>query len=81
MAAGNYKFPFSIPLPADISDSSFGPKKYHTYQVDAVIKRPYLKDIEISQPLQIYKFSSELESPESIPYISPVRPAPPPSFL
>ncbi|KAJ5147636.1 hypothetical protein N7526_000988 [Penicillium atrosanguineum] len=73
MAAGNYKFPFSIPLPADISDSSFGPNKYHTYQVDAVINRPYLKDIVISQPLQIYKYSSELENPDSIPYVSPTE--------
>lgn len=72
MAAGNYTYPFSIPLPADISDSSLGPNKYHTYQIDAVIKRPYLKDIVISQPLQIYKFSSELENPDSIPYVSPV---------
>ncbi|KAJ5677370.1 uncharacterized protein N7477_003003 [Penicillium maclennaniae] len=69
MAAGDYKYPFSIPLPADISDSSLGPNKYHTYKVEAVIKRPYLKDIVISQPVQIYKFNSELENPDSIPYI------------
>jgi hypothetical protein len=73
MSAGSYKFPFSIPLPADISDSALGPNKYHSYQVDAIIKRPYIKDVVVSQPLQIYKFSTELENPDLIPYVSPVR--------
>jgi len=74
MAAGNYKFPFSIPLPADIPDSALGLNNYHSYQVDAIIKRPYIKAVVVSRPLQIYKFTPELENPAPTPYISPVRP-------
>ena len=56
LPAGNYTFLFDIPLPTNATETATGPEhKYHTYQVEAIVKRCYGKDMILSQPLRVYR--------------------------
>lgn len=53
--AGNYEFPFEIPLPKILLETVTGPgHNYRTYRIDVIVERTYWKDTIVSQPLRIY---------------------------
>ncbi|KAJ5598884.1 hypothetical protein N7510_000011 [Penicillium lagena] len=55
MAAGDYEFPFTIPLSSNILETITGPNhEYHTYRVEAVLERRFRKDLIVSRPVKLY---------------------------
>ncbi|KAJ5109614.1 hypothetical protein N7532_002259 [Penicillium argentinense] len=55
LSAGNYEFPFSIPLPSAMTDTVTGPKHmYQMYYVQATIERRFRYNTVVSQPIRIY---------------------------
>lgn len=74
LPAGNYTFLFDIPLPNNAIETATGPEhKYHTYQVEAIVKRCYGKDLVLSQPLRIYR-QPRVDASELFSEILPVCP-------
>lgn len=72
LPAGNYAFLFDVPLPTNATETATGPEhKYHTYQVEAILKRCYGKDMVLSQPLRVYKHP-RVDSSEFFSEILPV---------
>ncbi|KAF7624846.1 hypothetical protein AFLA_001726 [Aspergillus flavus NRRL3357] len=63
LPAGDYEFPFSIPLNRNMLETIPGPEtNYHSYQVHAMIERRLNRNIVVSEPLRIYKRFSVEES-------------------
>lgn len=55
LPAGDYDFPFEIPLREILLETVTGPgHNYRTYRLDAIVERTYWKDTIVSQPLRIY---------------------------
>ncbi|KKK13224.1 hypothetical protein ARAM_000555 [Aspergillus rambellii] len=56
MPAGDYEFPFNIPLDEHTIETIRGPSQnQHTYQVHGIVERRLGKDIIVSEPIGIYK--------------------------
>ncbi|KAF7594610.1 hypothetical protein BBP40_008877 [Aspergillus hancockii] len=56
LPAGDYEFPFEIPLSGNMIETISGPNHdYHSYQVHGVVQRRLNKNIIVSQPLRLYK--------------------------
>lgn len=63
LPAGDYEFPFSIPLNRNMLETIPGPEtNYHSYQVHAMIERRLNRNLVVSEPLRIYKRFSVEES-------------------
>lgn len=57
MPAGNYEFPFEIPLSGLRFDTLVGPKhEYYTYHVEVTVERWMWRDLVVSQPVRIYRY-------------------------
>ncbi|PYH49246.1 uncharacterized protein BP01DRAFT_388319 [Aspergillus saccharolyticus JOP 1030-1] len=62
MPAGQYEFPFDIPLAGKFLETVTGVKhNYHSYTVEATVAFRYRRNVVVSKPVRIYHLS-ELET-------------------
>ncbi|KAF3395080.1 putative HECT-type ubiquitin ligase-interacting protein creD [Talaromyces pinophilus] len=55
LPAGNYEFPFRIPLTSKMLETIAGPCQYHSYEVQAIIEHRFRSDSVVAQPIRIYR--------------------------
>lgn len=57
LSAGNYKFPFSLPLSARMLETVTCQRHtYHTYHVKAIVERRFRSNSTISRPIRLYNY-------------------------
>jgi len=73
LPAGDYEFPFSIPLSGQMLETITGLQhSYHTYHVQAIIERRFRSNSIISRDLRIYQ-SPDPWADHQMSFISTVR--------
>lgn len=56
LPAGQYEFPFDIPLDPNMHETITGPShEYHSYKVHGVIERRLYRNQIVSEPIRVYR--------------------------
>lgn len=72
LPAGDYEFPFLIPLTSDAAETITGVNhEYHSYKMQVVIERRFGNEFVVSRPIRVYRLF-ELETDHSWPGYSEV---------
>ncbi|KAJ5974994.1 hypothetical protein N7481_008701 [Penicillium waksmanii] len=66
LPAGNYEFPFNIPLAGRILETVTGQRHmYHTYHVQAIVERRFKADSVVSRPIRVYRYPHLSTEPQT----------------